>query len=318
MEKWLTIDKQCPGCLTQSSENLGQLDITRYVFGQTLIDLPEGGIDVFKCRNCKLVYKARVPSPEFLTEVMEAQAGDVWNDAYDFGIERQFIERFRPLDESDVLDIGPGNGQFLRACNHAQARRSGLDIYAHPGLNSAITGEFIAGLVDDRALNWSGQTYDIVTMYDVLEHLYSPRDAFHNVNRFLKPDGIVVIETGDVDCHWAQRSGVPSWWYLCRFEHHVFWGEEAIKKFADQSGFDVTFANKIKSKAWSSKSLKFKLVQSAAYAASQLTPKAYQQYCQRNDKAGITNPAAPFMKDHLLIVLTKRGDRGSSVTGVVH
>jgi len=40
-----------------------------------------------------------------------------------------------------------------------------------------VSGEYISGFVDSEDLLLSGEPYDVVTMFDVLEHLYSPELA---------------------------------------------------------------------------------------------------------------------------------------------
>lgn len=277
-----------------------------YRFGDRRLELPTSGVAVYLCDDCGLYFKSQLPTPEFLTSVMDTEAGKIWGDEYDFKPEISLLNHYVDLDRADLLDIGPGNGQLLRACGNSKARRSGLDMYMHPGLKRSIKGEFICGLLDAAELNWGGQPYDVVTLYDVLEHLYQPDVAFKNLNSLLKPGGIAIIETGNSDCHWAQKTGLPSWWYVSRFEHHVFWNESSISNYAKKNGFDIKDVRRVKSKAWNSKSFCFKSKQLLAYVIANLAPDRYARYAQKSGQLAIQCPAAPFMVDHLVMVLIKK------------
>ncbi|NJR76205.1 MAG: class I SAM-dependent methyltransferase [Scytonema sp. CRU_2_7] len=68
-------------------------------------------------------------------------------------------------------------------------------------------------MIDAPKLAWSSKQYDVVTMFDILEHLYNPRNVFQNLVSLVKEKGYVLIETGDTDNYWPQRYGIENWWY---------------------------------------------------------------------------------------------------------
>lgn len=204
-DSWISVEV-CPACGNIANLSLGMLSVKRYSHGDETVEVPGGGIQVLRCKNCALVFKDRLPSPQFLADIFTRQAGNVWTDGYSFRSEKIF-ESLIGGNTVDVLDIGTSNGGLLRELE-GEGRRSALDVVAHPGLEDHLRGEFIRGLSDSEELTWSGQPYDIVTMFDVAEHLYRPDLAFANLQRLVKPKGFVVIETGNVDSVWLPRYGV--------------------------------------------------------------------------------------------------------------
>jgi 2-polyprenyl-3-methyl-5-hydroxy-6-metoxy-1,4-benzoquinol methylase len=51
---------------------------------------------------------------------------------------------------------------------------------------------------------------DVVTLWDVLEHLLDPVSALAAVPRWLKPGGLVVVQTQNANSVTAERSGGPA------------------------------------------------------------------------------------------------------------
>lgn len=300
---WQTVET-CPACLSDRSQDAGHIAATRYGFGNERIALPEGGIALSRCRECDLVYKRIVPKPAFLAEVFTRQAGKVWSESRDCSRELAPVLRALGRNSFDLLDVGPGNGDLLRAAAPYPGRRSAIDVVAHPGVEQWIRGELILTLLDDDSIQWEGKPYDVVTLFHVLEHLYAPARAFENMNRLLKPGGYVVIETGDVTSLWPRWFGPHEWWYAWLFEHHVFWSRKSLEGIARRSGFEVT--------EWRTKPQDSKATQPLAatvrdfghLALFATSPTAYHWVARMTDRVG-QPPWLPYVHDHFIAVLRK-------------
>jgi SAM-dependent methyltransferase len=141
----------------------------------------------------------------------------------------------------DLLDVGAAGGALLAAfaALGARGRRSALDVVRYPGIESHLAGEFIEGYLDDPLRAWSCQPYDLVTLFDVLEHLYDPRTAFENLRQLVKPGGRLLIETGNPGSEWPRRFGIGEWWYARLLEHHIFWSRRSLQRIAAEFGFTI-------------------------------------------------------------------------------
>jgi 2-polyprenyl-3-methyl-5-hydroxy-6-metoxy-1,4-benzoquinol methylase len=94
---------------------------------------------------------------------------------------------------SRILDVGCGNGEFLHTARVAGFQAEGIDVSAaavevcrRRGLN-AWQGDF---LCTGRAAS-----YDLVTMWDVIEHLPEPRAFVRRSFELLRPGGWLLIKT---------------------------------------------------------------------------------------------------------------------------
>lgn len=104
-------------------------------------------------------------------------------------------------NSSRVLDIGSGSGAIGKAL-----RAKGIhDIYAveideEARKNTASIYQMIGTSLDD----FQGQTFDLILMLDVLEHLSDPDTVYKQAAGLLKPGGLMLVSVPNV-AHWSSR-----------------------------------------------------------------------------------------------------------------
>lgn len=301
--RWL-VNRECPACGCGEGLTLGRLSATHYKFGHEYIRLPDEGISLIRCNNCSLIYKTTVPSRFYLGQIFTRQAHKKWTDKYNFVSEKRFLRHLVNKDSFDLLDVGAYRGGLLKICSDLGGRRSGLDVIKYPNLDNLISDEFIHGLMDDLDLKWSNNPYDVVALYDVLEHSYNPEQAFRNLRNFVKDDGYIVIETGDADSAWPTKYGISNWWYVNLFEHHVFWTQDSLRFMADKFEFKILHMIRKTHKA-------FKLLSGILHIKNlwkvgfyRLSPKGYKWAVQITGRQSV-QPYCLYSKNHLLAVLVK-------------
>jgi 2-polyprenyl-3-methyl-5-hydroxy-6-metoxy-1,4-benzoquinol methylase len=140
-----------------------------------------------------------------------------------------------------VLELGCGGGETALALAHAGYRVRGVDESANairllaehhqaPGIEWVC-----ASLLDSLALE--KETFDVVTMFHVLEHVPQPRQAVSLVHAALKEAGIFVVEVPDVGGGisriWGKR-----WRYY--EPHHVnYFSRRSLKRLLESAGFKL-------------------------------------------------------------------------------
>lgn len=206
----------------------------------------------------------------------------------------------------DLLDVGAAGGALLVACAGAGivGRRSALDVMRYPGIERGLCGEFVEGSLDGSALRWSGKRYDIVTLFDVLEHLYEPRVAFERLRALVRRRGLVFIETGDVESFWPERFGIHHWWYTRLIEHHVFWCRDALERIAGEHGFEIVYWRQGRHKSRRRLRLAMALTDILKTGVYCLSPRHYAAFARLLGKEG-NQPWFPFARDHVRIALMK-------------
>ncbi len=136
------------------------------------------------------------------------------------------IHRIAP-DEAyeQVLEIGGGQGG-LTALLYPRAQITNLDVdpaYADAPVNKQPRVRFITG--DATALPFENESFDAVTMFDVLEHVPDDGAAVTEALRVLRPDGALMVSTPNE--HWRFPYYAPLR-RICPSEEEMFaeWGHQ--------------------------------------------------------------------------------------------
>jgi hypothetical protein len=296
----------CPACGEIERRSCGAIPEDHYMFGAERVPTPSSGIQLYACARCALIYKSPVPDPASLAGLFERQMGMKWVEPQGYGPEVAALRELHGGDDFDLLDVGAAAGDLLAACAAAgvQGRRSALDVARYPGLERALDGEFITGFLDDATLAWSGEPYDVVTVFDVLEHFNRPFDAFANLRSLVRPGGLVMIETGNTESAWPRRFGVRRWWYARLIEHHVFWSRASLAYCADRHGMEIVQWEDVRHKSRRQLSRAAVARDLAKEALYRLMPDSYSRLAALAGKEG-NQPCSPFARDHFRVTLRR-------------
>lgn len=291
---------RCPACASGRRRLRGEIPERHYMFGGERISLPGGAISVYECARCGLIFKSPLPGDALLAGVFARHAADKWIVAHDYGPELRRLRNLTRGGDFDLLDVGAAGGAWLQACARLRAggRRSALDAVRYPGIEQQVTGEFVHGGIDDPDLEWSREPYDVVTAFDVLEHLHRPGVAFANLREMVRPGGWLWLETGCADSYWPSHFGVEQWWYVRLIEHHVFWSRRSLGSIAEAHGFALANCEIARHKSWRDAGVRkigSELLKSGLYRAA---GRRYAALAGHFGREG-NQPWFPFTRDHL-------------------
>jgi 2-polyprenyl-3-methyl-5-hydroxy-6-metoxy-1,4-benzoquinol methylase len=136
-----------------------------------------------------------------------------------------------------ALDVGSGYGFFRRALELAGVAHDGLEISAHArAVAKRLYGFDTAG--EDLAARrdaWAGR-FDLVSLWDMIEHVASPTALLADVVACLRPGGMVAIKTPNLDCPEAELFG-PHYHSLKR-EHLVYFAAAGLRSAAARVGLE--------------------------------------------------------------------------------
>ncbi|CDW92336.1 conserved hypothetical protein [Thiomonas sp. CB2] len=105
-----------------------------------------------------------------------------------------------------LLDVGFGNGSFLKIASEMGWRAEGIDFDAKAvevararDLNVSCTS------VSELAARPCNESYDVITLSHVIEHVHDPIALLHDLYRLLKPGGRLWLETPNINSLGAVR-----------------------------------------------------------------------------------------------------------------
>lgn len=225
---------RCPvGC---SSE----LETTQYI-------LPEGAL--LRCNGCGQLI-SQCTSTDYWESMLEFDdpkgtlpvAG---SEQRSFQRSKGFLDRIsKALGQSPgqirLLDVGCSSGAFLNTAVKLDFLAEGIE----PAPRAAATAQ-AAGLNVRRGLlqdgGYADGQFDAVTLFEVIEHLQQPQELLQEVHRILRPDGILLIGTGNA-ASWSMAAMGARWEYLSIAKHggHIsFFSPASLASLAQRSGFSV-------------------------------------------------------------------------------
>jgi 2-polyprenyl-3-methyl-5-hydroxy-6-metoxy-1,4-benzoquinol methylase len=152
------------------------------------------------------------------------------------------VQRFaRP--GSKILDIGCAAGYFMQVMRDAGHDVLGIEPSASIARVAQQTlGEdrvFIGDLDDAPAdRGYREGRFDLITLWDVIEHIPDPQHALRRIRTMLAPGGRLLLETQNVASRWARVLG-PRWHHYKHEEHLYHFNPSTIKKLLADCGFTV-------------------------------------------------------------------------------
>jgi len=214
-----------------------------------------GSLGVVRCQNCDLIYiNPRLVNPE---KVYWGDSGKYFEEAklifegkMPHHRDKNYLEDLKLIyyykPSGNFLDIGTNMGFFLR--NAKKWKDWNLyGVEPSPSLSEIARNHF--GLNIKTAFledaGFESNFFDIVTMTDVFEHISSPNKMLKEINRILKPDGILFIKVpnGLFNLFKFRMAKIMNklnkYDIFDSYEHLVHYSGDTLKKMLEKNGFDI-------------------------------------------------------------------------------
>ena len=81
------------------------------------------------------------------------------------------------------------------------------------------------------------ESFDVITMFDVIEHLGDPLGELRQAYTKLKPGGTIAVHTMDVDSLISRLMGKRWPWYMAM--HVQYFSQATMAQFLEKAGFEV-------------------------------------------------------------------------------
>jgi glycosyltransferase involved in cell wall biosynthesis/2-polyprenyl-3-methyl-5-hydroxy-6-metoxy-1,4-benzoquinol methylase len=139
-----------------------------------------------------------------------------------------------------LLDIGCSHGAFVALTELAGHTSTGLELspWVVEYARNAFHVHVLPGPLEDQ--NFAGGSFDVVTLFDVVEHLQYPRRTIEECARILSADGILIIQTPclptDVTLEMLRRFEHPFLKMMMPAEHLFLFSRRAILRLLKESG----------------------------------------------------------------------------------
>lgn len=123
------------------------------------------------------------------------QHGLSWVDRLGVWLSQSAIRRHLPArNDLEVIELGCGyRARLLTGLRDRLRRGVGVDFQVDPALHTIAPFDFHEGPIEETFSKLTGQTFDVVMLISVLEHLAQPLAALEAARGLLKPGGVLLI-----------------------------------------------------------------------------------------------------------------------------
>ena len=195
---------------------------------------------IVRCRSCSLVYMNPRPHHQAVQDnyaavedvrYLEEEQGRVET----FTASLDHLRRFVP--SGTLLDVGCHIGTFLTVAESHGFTVAGVEPsrWASEIARSRVSGLIHRGAIEDAPMPEGG--YDVVTLWDVIEHLPDPALDIRAIRSALTPGGIFAVSTMDVDSLFARLLGRRWPWYMQM--HLVYFSRATLCEMLRREGFEI-------------------------------------------------------------------------------
>jgi len=194
-----------------------------------------------------------------------------------------------------MLDVGSGNGALVEKFGHAGWDARGIEM-APPEhfVSSEVQKKIFIG--DVLEAPFEPHSFDVITLFHVLEHLTEPKASLAKIHTLLRENGLLVIEVPN-RASWQARLTGGTWFNLDVPRHVFHFTPRSLTMLLEQSGFRVEHISHY--------SRIYSLYGLAQSILNMMTQRGNILFDMLNGKLSFTNRAAQGVKvsDMLLTIL---------------
>lgn len=187
------------------------------------------GIPVQQCAQCGIVRQEVYMTPDVLRHWYRYKYFDgVYTHTYehDCAVAEQRLDAYAIPVGKNLLDVGSGNGAFVRC-----AMSRGLNAWGQDLAEQGSDPHVYVGPLEEVA--FPAERFDVVTIHDVLEHWVDPLAALRECHRVLGPQGQLIVDFP----RFFHESGAHHWKLV---EHLWMLDEDQLVALIQRAGFTVT------------------------------------------------------------------------------
>ena len=177
--------------------------------------------ELWNCRDCQSAFVQNVLSEDHARQLYsQGDSTRRWSTvAFEEHKPQEIVAALSQLftNGKEHLDVGCSAGNLLDYAKARGCMTTGVDY-------SSTTRE----VVERKGHAWfpsfealGPRDFDVITAFDLIEHLYDVRAFLLECCRKLRSGGRLVILTGNIGCLSARIAG-QNWWYVAYPEHIVF------------------------------------------------------------------------------------------------
>lgn len=201
---------------------------------------------LIRCRYCGLIRSGDnffKLNPKNLYDESYYNGKDYLNyEAEEEALNKNFKDRIGRIKiykkRGRILDVGCAYGFFLKVARDSGYKPYGLELNKEIAITASEISKCKVYSGDLKKLAKKIGKFDIITMFDVIEHLKNPDEYIKICRGLLRRNGLLVIETGNIES-WLSKVQKPKWRLIVPNIHLFYFSKTTLKKSLEKNTFRV-------------------------------------------------------------------------------
>lgn len=215
----------------------------------TPIATRKDGIDILKCEKCDLLMVSKTPDKiNTLYNKLYFEKKDKNDSGYvsyfsdpisnllgKFSLIKLLLREHNKIAH---LDLGCADGSLIELMQLDGNYSCGLDI-SKSAIRICKSKNIEANVSNLKKINYKKSNFDVITAFDLIEHLNEPRKTLNEIYRVLKSNGTMIYSTLSVS-----KVSNKEYWFNNSLEHLIYYNQTVFQKmiseiFGDDNVFQI-------------------------------------------------------------------------------
>jgi len=197
--------------------------------------------DIVQCSECGMVYNNPQPDPEELLHIYKEVEDPLYleeSKAREYTFKRSLDQLHHFIKPpGTLLDVGCYTGAFMQVAEAEGWEVSGVEISTWAAEIARKTQKGPVYEVPLDQLSLPAASFDVITFWDVMEHLPYPTAFLQDTANLLKPGGILAFSTHMVDSLAVRLLGTRYPFFMDM--HLVHFSRATAKRILEEHGYEL-------------------------------------------------------------------------------
>jgi 2-polyprenyl-3-methyl-5-hydroxy-6-metoxy-1,4-benzoquinol methylase len=189
-----------------------------------------------KCGFCGFVFCQPIPTQDELNEVYEGYGRNDYLSDLTIQAYERVLDSLEPYRKTNkLIDVGCGIGYFVEV-----AKKRGWEVYGTEFTQEAVEicekkgAKMKLGVLNPE--NYAPDSFDVVTSFEVIEHINNPREELGNFHKLLRKGGVVYCTTPNFNA--IERFQLGTNWNVLGYPEHLsYYTPRTLKRVFSETGF---------------------------------------------------------------------------------
>ncbi len=202
-----------------------------------------------ECHNCTALILDPPPDDETLRKAYDTSYYGETEEKFSSPNIETVLDHFRKRrakyasrflkNNGKVLDIGCGNGRFLlHLLKYGNFQLNGTELESNSAKRAARIPEINLKVGHLEKNSFEDESFDVVTMFHVFEHLTDPQETLKIITKIIKQDGTLIISFPNISSL-QSKLFKGKWLHLDPPRHLIFFKAKDFIRILESHGFKL-------------------------------------------------------------------------------